>query len=267
LTGKPSRVSLSKGKGLNDINTTEQAVYIHTYTYIYPKLEKMFKGNDNNSEKGNQNCNNTDNNLPENNLQQLTPQDAFSIAKALISQPLSSDPLQPQQQPPLPTLSIPNLPPHPDFYMVHSHLSHPLVPLVSITTGLPHPYFPTTLLQYHLLTASQLDTLAAHYHQTSPPIPQTYGYPIHVRTWVGDAVPLETKRRRWGRFIGLRGCESPVEGPVGGDAVWGDGSGQAGEIETEEEMLERLEREWEEALRRARSEDDDRLLRYKAGGI
>lgn len=74
--------------------------------------------------------------------------------------------------------------------------------------------------------------------------------------WIGDDVPIETKRRRWGRFIGLRGCESPVSG-----------GGNGWDRETEEEMSRRLEREWEEALRRARSEDDERLLRWKAGGI
>lgn len=79
-------------------------------------------------------------------------------------------------------------------------------------------------------------------------------------SWVGEDVPIETKRRRWGRFIGLRGCESPVEGPGGGGY-------EQGVMETEEEMLDRMEREWQEALRRARSEDDEMLLRWKAGGI
>jgi hypothetical protein len=48
-------------------------------------------------------------------------------------------------------------------------------------------------------------------------------------------VSLETKRRRWGRFIGLRGCESPVE----------EGEG----------LVERMEREWRAAMERAREEE------------
>lgn len=40
------------------------------------------------------------------------------------------------------------------------------------------------------------------------------------------SVPLETKRRRFGRFIGLRGCESPN----------GDG------------MVETMERDWNNAV-------------------
>lgn len=86
---------------------------------------------------------------------------------------------------------------------------------------------------------------------------ETFGYPIRVPAWVGDDVSIETKRRRWGRFIGLRGCESPVDGGGNGQEV----------METEEEMLARMEREWQEALRKARSEDDEMLLRWKAGGL
>lgn len=48
---------------------------------------------------------------------------------------------------------------------------------------------------------------------------------------------LDTKRRRFGRFIGLRGCESPV-----------DASGQR-------EMEERMEREWQRQLERRRDEE------------
>ena len=56
-----------------------------------------------------------------------------------------------------------------------------------------------------------------------------------------EQVSLATKRRRWGRFIGLRGCESPTEGGF--------------EIDEEERLVERMEREWREAMRRAREED------------
>jgi len=52
-----------------------------------------------------------------------------------------------------------------------------------------------------------------------------------------SGVDLVTKRRRWGRFIGLRGCDSPNES------------------EEQEGLLERMEREWRNALRRAEEEE------------
>ena len=57
-------------------------------------------------------------------------------------------------------------------------------------------------------------------------------------------VSLTTKRRRWGRFIGLRGCESPE----GLDA------------EEQEGLVERMEREWRRAVERGREEE---MLREK----
>lgn len=116
------------------------------------------------------------------------------------------------------------------------NLRKPLRPLISITTGLAHPLFPTSLLHYHLLTAADLDELAHFYHQRTPselsfryPLPivhrwhvEAYASPatdeemkaIQDRIWpeqVGSekAVEVEAKRRRFGRFVGLRGCESP----------------------------------------------------------
>lgn len=88
----------------------------------------------------------------------------------------------------------------------------PLSPLVQLTTGAVHPAFPTNVLQFWLLTDGQLESLAGFYHQAVPegarPSPWAAQYPCPVR-WRSDA-PLEDKRRRMGRFIGLRGCESPV---------------------------------------------------------
>lgn len=127
------------------------------------------------------------------------------------------------------------------------HLRAPLVPLISVTNGLPHPEFPTSLLQYHLLTHEQLDSLAKWYHQVTPAIEETFMYPAWVPAWTGlndsgdDTVDLEVKRRRWGRFIGLRGCESPTAtGPDG---------------EAPDELVHRMEREWRRALERAEEED------------
>lgn len=90
----------------------------------------------------------------------------------------------------------------------------PLSPLVQLTTGAVHPNFPTNVLQFWLLTDDQLESLAGFYHQTDVApggrqSPWATQYPCPVR-WQSDA-PLEVKRRRMGRFIGLRGCESPVE--------------------------------------------------------
>lgn len=143
---------------------------------------------------------------------------------------------------------------------VIAHLRTPLHPLVSSVTGVQHPDFPRNLLAFHLLTDVQLDELAMHYHQVWPPVQATFLYPVWVPGWVpsssssvvegcqgGDGmgvVDLETKRRRFGRFIGMRGCESPV-----GE----DGNGN-GRQENGEEMVARMEREWQEALARAANE-------------
>lgn len=82
---------------------------------------------------------------------------------------------------------------------------------------------------------------------------ETFRYPAPIPAWVSaveekDAehaqdVDLETKRRRWGRFVGLRGCETPTE-----------------EKEAGREMEERMEREWRRALERA---SDEQRLREK----
>ncbi|KIW54108.1 hypothetical protein PV05_06492 [Exophiala xenobiotica] len=146
------------------------------------------------------------------------------------------------------------------------HLRAPLVPLISVTNGLPHPSFPTSLLQYHLLTHNQLDSMARWYHQVEPPVDETFMYPAWIPAWTsmhpsgaprnavldeeapghhsahdGD-VDLETKRRRFGRFIGLRGCESPAStGPEG---------------ESPDELARRMEREWRRAIERA--DEDER---------
>ena len=83
----------------------------------------------------------------------------------------------------------------------------PLVPLVHITSGQVHPYFPPTLLNFWVLTSEQLDELAHFYHQRTPSEWSAH-YPCPV-IW-GKDLGLEEKRRKIGRFIGLRGCESPV---------------------------------------------------------
>lgn len=149
-----------------------------------------------------------------------------------------------------------------------AHLRTPLHPLVSSMTGVQHPYFPRDLLAFHLLTSSQLDELARHYHQVWPPVQATFWYPVWVPGWLPfsssmsegcsedqgcdggiGAVDLATKRRRFGRFIGLRGCESPVR-EYAHDDTNGSGSQENGS-----EMLARMEREWQEALAKAATEE------------
>ncbi len=90
-----------------------------------------------------------------------------------------------------------------------AHLAMALRPLLSVTTGEAHPAFPRTLLHFHILTAAQLDDLARFYHQRSPSV-WSWAYPAPVVTrWARDA-DVAAKRRRFGRFVGLRGCDSPV---------------------------------------------------------
>ena len=89
-----------------------------------------------------------------------------------------------------------------------THLASPLHPLLSVATGKPHPAFPRTLLSFHVLTEVQLDDLAHFYHQRTPTT-LSFAYPAPIiRRWTRDA-SLADKGRRFGRFVGLRGCESP----------------------------------------------------------
>ena len=90
-------------------------------------------------------------------------------------------------------------------YKLHQ-MALPLSPLVQLTTGAVHPNFPRTVLQFWLLTDAQLESLAHFYHQRVLS-PWSSQYPCPV-AWRSD-VPLEEKRRRMGKFIGLRGCDSP----------------------------------------------------------
>jgi hypothetical protein len=104
----------------------------------------------------------------------------------------------------------------PCFHRRLRYLRNALVPLVSATTKRWHPDFPRNIFAYNLLTSTQLDGLARHYHQDIVDYWQRPSYPKQVPSWVGN-VHITTKRRRFGRFIGLQGCESPVdarEGPM-----------------------------------------------------
>ena len=144
-----------------------------------------------------------------------------------------------------------------------AHLKLRLAPLVPLPTGSPHPDFPRTLLDYHLLSEGQLDAIASYYHQSTPSI-YTHQYPAcmnwdkemlakrrasvaqHLQSasqvksnqwWetllaaeeaenmvmakrrpsvqfaegFTDAERIAIKRRKFGKFIGLMNCETPVE--------------------------------------------------------
>ncbi|EGZ77814.1 hypothetical protein NEUTE2DRAFT_49059 [Neurospora tetrasperma FGSC 2509] len=131
------------------------------------------------------------------------------------SQP--SQPPQPQRpHPPQPryhqSQNPPTLTTHrsllsPTFASKLRQLALPLAPLVQLTSGTVHPEFPQTLLNFWLLTDDQLDRLASFYHQRTP-CQWTAHYPCPV-SWPAG-MGIEEKRRRIGRFIGLRGCESPL---------------------------------------------------------
>ncbi|KAI1367361.1 hypothetical protein F5Y08DRAFT_76119 [Xylaria arbuscula] len=110
----------------------------------------------------------------------------------------------------------------------------PLAPLVQLTTGEVHPAFPGTLLNFWLLTDSQLEELAHFYHQRTP-CRYTFHYPCPIN-WSSD-LSLEEKRRKIGRFIGLRGCETPIR------------------LRTEDELIEEA--------RRARLAEEDEMWRRK----
>ncbi|GLA50862.1 hypothetical protein AnigIFM63604_007181 [Aspergillus niger] len=210
--------------------------------------------------------------------------------------PTSTSPTKPTPQPHS-QKKTPSSKIHPHLPLILAHFRTPLYPLVSSTTGHQHPDFPRSLLQYNLLTSEQLDRLAVHFHQVDPPVRGTFWYPVRiVQPWIrregakgyvaDEEVGLEVKRRRFGRFIGLRGCEEILPA---GSSKRRRGKGvvrereeevEEGEIreeeeeygeeeeeeegETAEEMLARMEREWFEAMVRARYEGEY-AMRWKVG--
>ncbi|KAK0656123.1 hypothetical protein B0T16DRAFT_451733 [Cercophora newfieldiana] len=97
--------------------------------------------------------------------------------------------------------------PNPAFATKLSQMRLNLAPLVQLTTGQIHPSFPHTLFNFWLLTDAELEELASFYHQRTP-CQWTARYPCPV-SWP-EGLSIEAKRRKIGRFIGLRGCESPV---------------------------------------------------------
>lgn len=172
---------------------------------------------------------------------------------------------QEPQETPTPTLTSENF--HPSFIPLLRHLEIRLAPLVNNVTGLTHPSFPATMLAYNLLTHDQCDALARHYDQVWPPTKTSHDYPVPIRPWVGSEfealVDLDTKRRRIGQFIGLRGCESPIyeaneEMDIDMDEEDECGDGSVDFDMDIDETLKQMQGEWDEALKRAWREEGHR---------
>lgn len=115
-----------------------------------------------------------------------------------------------------------------------------LSPIVQISTGAVHPAFPRTLLNFWLLTEEQLDSLALFYHQRYPN-ELTMAYPCPVE-WPATGLTIADKRRKMGRFIGLRGCESPIVMVKSEEEIRDEVRKQAAKEEEELRMREKLSR-------------------------
>ena len=66
-----------------------------------------------------------------------------------------------------------------------------LAPLVPLPSGRPHPAFPKTLMAFHLLTEEELDSIAHHYHQSTPG-PWSNHYPASMN-WDKDFLAKPTQ--------------------------------------------------------------------------
>lgn len=168
---------------------------------------------------------------------------------------------------------------HPEFHTIMRHLQDPIIPLIPHNAFIAPAEFPTSILEYHLLTHTQLDNLARGFHQVWPAVPETLLYPARMRPWIGtpdeSRIDIHTKRLRFGYFIGLGDCRL-----VAGDETIRSGRSreQAGEetqvdrtpfrlisnfldslghrsgSEVVWQMLHEMEQEWEGAMARARAE-------------
>jgi hypothetical protein len=101
-----------------------------------------------------------------------------------------------------------------------------IAPIVHVSSGLPPPQFPSTMLELFLLTEDQLDAMAHYYSQITPSA-ATYMYP-QTMDWnrpllnnpkdsgtlpencnLSDYERLRVKMRMFAKFIGMRGAETP----------------------------------------------------------
>jgi hypothetical protein len=111
---------------------------------------------------------------------------------------------------------------NPAFKKKIEKLKLTLAPLVPLPNGPPHSSYPKTVLHFWLLTEEQLDKLAHYYHQSTP-CQYTNEYPANMN-WdtsffvrasrigrLSEERRIAIKRRKLGKFIGLVGCETPLE--------------------------------------------------------
>lgn len=103
-----------------------------------------------------------------------------------------------------------------------------LCPIRQLPYGDIHPSLPQCVLRYWLLTEDEIDGIAQFYHQTDRSHPYFDRYPgkmnwdnqwlsrpdertspRELRQLLTDEERLAMKRRRVGKFIGLRGCQTP----------------------------------------------------------
>jgi hypothetical protein len=134
-------------------------------------------------------------------------QSVFDVASVNTNATNTRTPIHQQSPPSTSTLSARRAARNPDFSAKVDQMALSLAPLVQLTTGAVHPSFPSTLLGYWLLSEAEMDSLAQFYHQRHPSR-WTQHYPCPI-VWRTD-LSLDEKRRKIGKFIGLRGCETPV---------------------------------------------------------
>ena len=90
-----------------------------------------------------------------------------------------------------------------------AHLQLQLAPLVPLPDGPPHPAFPHTLLEYHLLTEEELDAIASWYHQSTPCV-WTFEYPATMN-W--DKAFLNASKIKQANAEMARRTSQPTEVP------------------------------------------------------
>jgi hypothetical protein len=98
---------------------------------------------------------------------------------------------------------------------------HPIIRIQEVTPSgnflyaPEHDWFPRNLLQYLTLSESMLDAMMHHYSQSTPDA-YTEAYPAPAnwdKSWLAtlpSSRRAQVKRRKFGQFIGLRGCDTPV---------------------------------------------------------
>lgn len=103
-------------------------------------------------------------------------------------------------------------PPNPPLPYLRVPLDTSIAELVSCY-GKSHIHFPKNLEEYYQLDSAKLDSLIVVFQQIRPQTTETRRYPTIVdpwltynykeRTWYTDAIDIESKRCRFGEFIGL----------------------------------------------------------------